>query len=220
MLDEIGELPLNAQAKLLRTLQEGIYEPLGGDGPINTDVRIIAATHRDLAEMVAEGRFREDLFFRLNVFPLVIPPLRDRGDDILLLANEFLRKLARQLGRRVHEFGPSDLAILKAYDWPGNVRELQNTVERALIISSTSKIDLAAAMALGTDGYAPAPSGDPEYVILTEVEMRNLESSNITRALKKSGCRISGAGGAASLLGMKPTTLNSRIKALRITVPV
>jgi transcriptional regulator with GAF, ATPase, and Fis domain len=220
MLDEIGELPLNVQSKLLRTLQEGIYEPLGGDGPLTTDVRIIAATHRDLAEMVAEGMFREDLYFRLNVFPIEIPPLRDRGDDILLLANEFLSKLARQLGRRVHEFGPSDLAILKDYDWPGNVRELQNTIERALIISSTSEIDLAAAMALETDGQPPMKIFDHEAAIMTEVDIRGLKRSNIIRALQTSGARVSGAGGAAALLGMKPTTLNSRIKALQIAVPV
>jgi PAS domain S-box-containing protein len=219
-LDEIGELPLNAQAKVLRTLQEGVYEPLGGDRSITTDVRIIVATHRDLPEMVAQGTFREDLYYRLNVFPLEIPPLRSRGDDIVLLANEFLKTYARELGRRAKEISPRGCDLLRTYDWPGNVRELQNTIERALIISNSPEIDLESAMSLEKGSDPPAQANDLEQAILTDQEFREFEKRNIELALISCGGRISGSGGAAARMGLKPTTLNSRIKALEIRAPV
>jgi len=216
-LDEIGELSLNAQAKLLRTLQEGIYEPLGSDRSLSVDVRIIVATHRDLSQMVDKGTFREDLWFRLNVFPLSVPPLRDRGDDVILLANAFLKGFARKLGRRVHELAPAKLECLKQHDWPGNVRELQNTIERALIVSTTRDIDLASAMALETSEPS-CDAADEEVGIMTDKEVRKMERKNIELALRSANGKISGAGGAAARLGMKPTTLDSKIRSLKIQV--
>ena len=216
-LDEIGELPLNAQAKLLRTLQEGTYEPLGGNKTLQTDVRIVAATHRNLSEMVEAGTFREDLFFRLNVFPLDLPPLRDRGNDIALLAQSFLKQFARSIGRRFQELDEEHIQQLKAYDWPGNVRELQNTIERALIVSASSQIDLQSVLPKQqADSSSDVHVSQSQNRILNVDALKAFEKRNIERALNKAAGKISGQSGAAQLLGMKPTTLNSRIKALGI----
>lgn len=217
-LDEIGELPLGAQAKLLRTLQEGTYEPLGGNKTLHTDVRIVAATHRNLTDMVKAGTFREDLFFRLNVFPIELPPLRDRGNDITLLAQSFLKSFARSIGRRFQDLDEEQVEQLKSYDWPGNVRELQNTIERALIISRSSKIDLQKVIPSETVLiHEQDKAAKPTRNILTASGLKEIEKRSIENALQKASGKISGQSGAAQLLGMKPTTLNSRIKALGIS---
>jgi formate hydrogenlyase transcriptional activator len=218
-LDEVGELPLDLQAKLLRVLQEGEFEPLGGTHTRKVDVRVIAATNRDLDTLVAGGKFREDLFYRLNVFPLRVPPLRERGDDVAVLARAFAERLARRMGRRLDPLQPDDLRRLQAYSWPGNVRELQNVIERALILSRATRLELAPAMPQGQGTPAgpppPEPSRCPEP-ILSSQELEALERTNLERALAACGGKISGENGAARRLGLAPSTLTSRLKALGI----
>jgi PAS domain S-box-containing protein len=213
-LDEIGELPLPLQAKLLRVLQEGEFEAVGSSKTQKVNVRIIAATNRELEKEVAEGRFREDLFYRLNVFPLPVPPLRERGRDILLLAEAFVQKYA---GRFLRTVRPLDLACqerLLAYPWPGNVRELQNIIERSLITCREGKIDLLPLLPLKVAEGAPTVAGEER--ILTEAELLEIEKRNILRALDKAGWKVSGENGAARLLQVPPTTLTSRIKKLNL----
>jgi transcriptional regulator with GAF, ATPase, and Fis domain len=149
-LDEVGELPLELQSKLLRVLQEGEFEPLGGVRTVKVDVRVIAATNRDLKQMAAEGKFREDLYFRLHVFPIHIPPLRERGRDIEQLAAAFAQRFGRRMGKRIGPLSAEQLQLLRAYDWPGNVRELQNVIERAILLSPGDALTLA-------PDFAPAP---------------------------------------------------------------
>jgi transcriptional regulator with GAF, ATPase, and Fis domain len=212
-LDEIGELPLELQPKLLRVLQEGEFEPLGSSRTHKVDVRVIAATNRDLPREVAAGRFREDLFYRLNVFPLRVPALRERGDDVRLLAESFARRFAHKTGKPVNlPLPPGAVRQLRSYDWPGNVRELQNAVERAVITSSGGilRFNLPTAS-------APRPASNPSLEILTAEEMRRLERVNLIRALEQTGWKVSGPDGAGALLGIPPTTLQSRMKALGIT---
>jgi PAS domain S-box-containing protein len=216
-LDEIGELPLELQAKLLRVVQEGEFEPLGGNRTLKVDVRVVAATHRDLRQRVAEGLFREDLFFRLNVFPITIPPLRQRGRDIELLAAAFTQRFARRLGKAIEPPGPDLCRLLHGYAWPGNVRELQNVIERAVILTSGHELALARAMSGIAEPSAETeahPATGPR--VLTAAEMTALESANLRRALDICGWKVSGADGAARLLGMPPSTLTSRIKSLGI----
>ncbi len=223
-LDEVGEMPLDLQAKLLRVLQEGEFEPVGGSRTVRVDVRVIAATNRDLERMASEGRFRTDLLYRLNVFPLRVPPLRERGDDVVLLAEAFTHTLARRRGVKTASLTEADRTRLRRYDWPGNVRELQNVIERALITSPDGRrLDLDRALpesasrpsGPGTSGAEPAaPPGEER--ILTAVELRDLERENLLRALRAADWKISGAGGAAERLGLKPNTLSSRMKALGI----
>jgi len=215
-LDEIGELPLELQAKLLRVLQEGEIQPLGSSETLNIDVRVVAATHRDLREMVDEGRFREDLYFRLNVFPIEVPPLRERGRDLELLAAAFTRRFGRKMGRRLAPLGERQLECLRGYGWPGNVRELQNIIERAVILSSGPELALERAMAGSTPPPDPAASPEAPCRVLTAGEMEELERANLRRALAASGGKVSGENGAARLLGIPPTTLSSRMKALGI----
>jgi len=221
-LDEVGELPLDLQAKLLRVLQEGEFEPLGSARTRQVNVRIVAATNRDLDEMVREGKFREDLFYRLNVFPLRLPPLRERGNDVALLARAFAEQFARRMGRRLDPIHPDDLRRLQAYRWPGNVRELQNVVERAIILSTGRRLNLAAAMPETTPPAVPSSAsahggpGQDEGRILSAKEMESLERANIERALTACGGKISGENGAAQRLGLAASTLTSRIKALGI----
>jgi transcriptional regulator with GAF, ATPase, and Fis domain len=213
-LDEVGEIPVSLQSKLLRVLQEGHYERVGDDRTRSVDVRIVAATNRDLAEEVRAGRFREDLYYRLNVFPVEVPPLRARPEDIALLAERFLDVANRKLERRAR-LQDADLETLRRYAWPGNVRELQNVIERAVITARDSRVRLdlpgadRAAAANRNEEAADAPS-----VILTDEGIRELEKRNLLAALARTGGRIYGEGGAAELLGLKPTTLASRIARL------
>ncbi|MBC2838621.1 sigma 54-interacting transcriptional regulator [Robiginitalea sp. SC105] len=215
-LDEIGELPLALQAKLLRVLQEGSFEPVGSSETRKVDVRIVAATHRNLKKSIEEGKFREDLFYRLNVFPIHIPPLRERGKDIELLASAFFKKFAKNRAVSKDPFSESDLARLSNYHWPGNVRELQNIVERYIIIGRNGHPDLEGML----PKKSPSQDGHAETThegILTMDEMNKLEKNNIIKALNMTHWRISGEGGAAELLGIPRTTLASKIKKFGIS---
>jgi PAS domain S-box-containing protein len=221
-LDEIGELPVDLQAKLLRVLQEGEFEPVGSSRTQKVDVRVIAATNRDLLQATADGKFREDLYYRLNVFPIKVPPLRERGDDIILLAWAFTQKFARKMGRSIDPLTDPELRRLKSYSWPGNVRELQNVIERAVITSQDGRLNLNREFPQNT----PNPETDssispttPSKNILTIREMLNLERSNLIAALESSKWQVSGENGAAKLLEMPPSTLSSRMKALGIKRP-
>ncbi len=219
-LDEVGELPPDLQAKLLRVLQEGEFEAVGGTRTERVDVRVIAATHRDLPRRVEEGRFREDLYYRLNVFPLHVPPLRDRGEDTLLLAEGFAARYAQGLGWGVPRLEDADRRRLLAYDWPGNIRELQNVIERAVITSTDgSRLNLERALPdlarSAADLQTEAVLREPD-AILSDQEVRTLERANMVRALEASGWKISGAAGAAARLGLRPNTLSSRMKSLGI----
>jgi transcriptional regulator with GAF, ATPase, and Fis domain len=213
-LDEVGEMPPELQAKLLRVLQEGEFEPLGSPRTLRVDVRVVAATNKDLAQMAREGTFRADLLYRLDVFPLHLPPLRERGEDVALLAEAFARGFAKRRGRAVAPLSPDDKARLRRYDWPGNVRELQNVIERALITSRDGRtLNLDRAL---PEASAPiAAPADPERV-LTVTELEDLERRNVERALAAAGWKISGEDGAARLLGLNPNTLASRMKRLGI----
>jgi len=215
-LDEVGELPLELQAKLLRVLQEREFEPVGGSKTIKVDVRVIAATNRDLEKSVAAGQFREDLYYRLNVFPIMAPPLRERTDDIGPLANAFLKRASEKLGRTMEPFSADAIARLNAYDWPGNVRELQNVVERSVIVAEHRRPNLE--RALPSLQTIPASSTDTDTII-TVGELEALEKRNLLAALQACKWKVAGDNGAAKLLGMKPSTLNSRISALKIKKP-
>jgi len=215
-LDELGELPLDLQAKLLRVLQEGEFEPLGSARTRKVDVRVVAATNRDLDAMVREGKFREDLFYRLNVFPLRVPPLRERDGDAPLLARAFAEGLARRMGRRLDPLNPDDCRRLEDYPWPGNVRELQNVIERAIIFSVGPRIALDRAMPASTPEAPAPPSDQVDTRIVSAKEMESFERANIQRALAICSGKIAGQNGAACRLGVPPSTLTSRMKALGI----
>jgi PAS domain S-box-containing protein len=219
-LDEVGELPRELQSKLLRVLQEGTFEPVGGSVSRKVNVRVVAATNRDLAHEVKEGRFREDLFYRLNVFPLQLPPLRNRKADIPALTAAFTRRFAQQLGRSLLPPPPEILHRLQAYSWPGNVRELQNVIERAVITAVDGQLNLDRALPeLKANAAVAREEGDASIQIRTSRELENLERDNLIRALAAAHGRVSGDGGAAALLGMNPSTLRSRMKALGVKAP-
>ncbi len=211
-LDEIGDLPFDLQAKLLRVLQEGEFEPVGSSRTRKVNVRVIAATNRNLLQDVRDGKFREDLYYRLNVFPIEVPPLRERGDDVLSLAAAFARKFAKQMGRGIEPLTENCARRLKAYDWPGNVRELQNVIERAVITARDGRLNLDRALPESATVAPPATT----TAVLTTTELRQLERQNIERALEACAWKVAGKDGAAQLLDMSPSTLNSRIKALAI----
>jgi transcriptional regulator with GAF, ATPase, and Fis domain len=221
-LDEIGEIPLELQGKLLRVLQEGQFERVGDARTRSVDVRVVAATNRRLDEEVAAGRFREDLFYRLNVFPIESVPLRERPEDIPLLAAHFLAKVSRRHGRDGLQLSRADVERLQAYHWPGNVRELENLIERALIVSTGNRlvIDVPSGVATTQSPQRqPVGPGAPAPAPTTEAERRAQERAMIAAALEASGGKVFGAGGAAERLGLKPTTLASRIKRLGIEKP-
>jgi PAS domain S-box-containing protein len=218
-LDEVGELPVDLQAKLLRVLQEGEFAPVGNSRPRKVDVRVLAATNRDLTEEVRAGRFREDLYYRLYVFPLPVPPLRERGDDVVLLAQAFADRAAKRMGRSLQPLADASLERLRAYSWPGNVRELQNVIERAVITARDGRLDLSATLPGVAEGSRAAPSAGDGDSIRTMRELEQLERNNIVRALEATGWRVAGKGGAAERLDMPPSTLSSRIKALGIVRP-
>jgi transcriptional regulator with GAF, ATPase, and Fis domain len=218
-LDEVGEIPLDLQSKLLRVLQEGEFEPVGAETARRVDVRIIAATNRDLVAESTAGRFRQDLFYRLCVFPIQVAPLRDRAEDIGPLAAHFMQSLCRKLNVPLRKITRRDVATLQRYDWPGNIRELQNVMERALIRAHGGPLNFdleepRRQFAAAAPGVSATETPPP---ILTTTELREFERQNIERALAASEGRIYGSRGAAALLGMKPTTLWSRIRALGIT---
>jgi transcriptional regulator with GAF, ATPase, and Fis domain len=216
-LDEIGEIPIEQQAKLLRVLQESEFERVGDDRTRKVDVRIVAATNRKLETEVQAGRFRQDLYYRISVFPMDIPPLRERREDILPLAEYFLREQAP--GRTV-EIGESQRRLLMTYDWPGNVRELQHVIERAVILSPGATLELEQALqprAAASLAPPPAAAARPSAVLMTDDEMRALERDNLRAALERAGWRIAGPGGAAELLGMRPSTLRDRMKAFGLS---
>lgn len=216
-LDEIGELPMELQPKLLRVLQEGEFEPVGSSHTRSVDVRVIAATNRDLRKETEAGRFREDLYYRLSVFPIHIPALRNRIADIGHLAHEFARRCAQRDGRRPPVVTGHDIERLCGYAWPGNARELANVIERAMITGDGTRLNLDRALPTGDAVAPPGPSDTrADGRILTEKEFRVLEITNIRRALNAANGRTSGLNGAATLLGIKPSTLRSRIKALGI----
>jgi transcriptional regulator with GAF, ATPase, and Fis domain len=216
-LDEIGDLPVELQPKLLRVLQEGECERVGEDITRKVDVRVIAATNQDLAEEVRARRFREDLFYRLNVFPLELPPLRERADDIPLLATHAIAEVSKRLRMQAPPLSQADAACLRRYDWPGNIRELENVIQRAVILSKGERLrlDIALANLCATATAAP----DMPDVILTDRECRARERANLMKALERSAGRIYGHGGAAELLAINPTTLASRLRALKIAPP-
>ncbi|THJ24940.1 MAG: GAF domain-containing protein [Nitrospira sp. CG24E] len=215
-LDEIGEVPLPMQAKLLRVLQEGEFERVGDTRTRRVDVRIVAATNRDLKREVEAGRFRQDLFYRLSVVPVHIPPLRERREDIPRLALHFITQSATRLNRRVPRVTQAMLDQLAAHDWPGNVRELQNVVERALILSQGGPLRIHLQPSQPRETRLLPPDTQSRARLLTREELKRQERESIVQALRSSEGRIFGARGAAELLGMKPTTLASRIKALGI----
>jgi transcriptional regulator with GAF, ATPase, and Fis domain len=217
-LDEIGELPVELQVKLLRVLQEGEFEPVGSSRTQKVDARVIAATNRDLKQATREGKFREDLYYRLNVFPIELPPLRERGGDIGLLAENFARRFAQRMGRAIESLSEDCIRRLKSYGWPGNVRELQNVIERAVITSRDGRLNLDRALP-ESGKVTPTEAVSPEETakrVRTAKELEELERANVIAALEATSWRVSGNGGAAQLLAMKPTTLSSRMKALGI----
>jgi transcriptional regulator with GAF, ATPase, and Fis domain len=218
-LDEVGEIPLALQSKLLRVLQDGQYERVGDDRTRAVDVRVIAATNRNLVREIKAGRFREDLYYRLNVFPIEVPPLRKRVEDIPLLAEQFLVRASQKLERRARLL-EHDVSALQRYSWPGNVRELQNVIERAVITAKGGRLRLHLLGAERAGTPESSVSREPQTSqVLTDEAIRDLERKNLLAALERAGGKIYGAGGAAELLGMKPTTVASRIERLGLKRP-
>jgi len=216
-LDEVGEIPLDLQSKLLRVLQEGTFERIGDERTRKVDVRVIAATNRNLEQEVKAGRFREDLYYRLSVFPITIAPLRERPGDVPLLADRFLEQACQRLGAPPLRLKSRHVESLKSYGWPGNIRELQNLVERAVIGAQSGPLEFDLPgdqhdnqQALG----ATTKPGSSPSAVLTYSELKQQERDNLLAALQETHWRISGPAGAAKLLGVRPTTLASRIKAL------
>ena len=222
-LDEVGEIPLELQSKLLRVLQEKCYERVGEDRTRQTDVRITAATNRDLKKDIGAGHFREDLYYRLNVFPLQVPPLRERKGDITLLATHFVELLVKELGCPKPRLTRAGIEALESYEWPGNIRELRNVIERAAIFARGGALEFdlpVTGASVDPTSFGPQYSDglDPEY--LTESEMRRRERENLLAILQKTGWRIKGSDGAAELLGVKATTLVARIKKMGFNRPL
>jgi PAS domain S-box-containing protein len=220
-LDEVGEIPMELQGKLLRVLQESEFERVGDDITRSVDVRVIAATNRNLERLIVDGEFREDLFYRLSVFPVDVPALRERGEDVVQLAQHFLEQTCKDFGRDVLTLTRAQTANLRAYDWPGNIRELKNVIERAVILSTGKVLRLDLSMPgleVDIDRIVDAASENEE--ILSEKDMRDFQKNNIVKALKQTNWKVSGIGGAAELLGIRPTTLADRIRTLKIKKPV
>jgi len=222
-LDEVGEIPLALQGKLLRALQEGEFERVGDEKTLRVDVRIVAATNRDLLDEVKAGRFREDLYYRLSVFPLEVPPLRERMADIAPIAQHFLQQISKQLGRNIKGITAQQLKHLQSHNWPGNIRELKNVIERAVILSTEEKLRLDLALpsmsANNHNDIGEDQTLDTELVqsgYLTADEFQKLEIENIRKALIAANGKVSGEGGAAQRLGIKPSTLSYRLNVLNI----
>jgi transcriptional regulator with GAF, ATPase, and Fis domain len=205
-LDEIGDLAPNIQVKLLRVLEEREISRLGSPTPIHVDTRIIAATHRDLEQRVADGLFRDDLYYRLNVFPIRVPPLRERVDDIPLLVWRFVEEFCRAFGKRIDRISGENMAALQQYSWPGNIRELRNIVERAMITAADRDLTIV----------VPQPSAASAR---RSVRLMDVEREHILSVLESTRWRIRGAAGAAEQLGLKPTTLETRMMKLGLNRP-
>jgi len=212
-LDEIGELPLDTQVALLRVLQEREFERVGGTQPVKIDVRVIAATNRDLEAAVENGTFRPDLYYRLNVFPIQVPPLRERQDDLLMLLEFFVDRFAQKMGKHFKNIDKRTVELFRSYPWPGNIRELQNVVERSVIVSSDGVFSVDAAW-LSKDFLRVSSLQKPEFAVADEDASRDRRI--IEDALAGSRGRVSGSNGAAARLGVPPSTLEHRIKKLRI----
>lgn len=220
-LDEVGELPLEMQPKLLRVLQEGEFEPVGSSQTRKVDIRVIAASNRNLAAEVAAGNFREDLFYRLHVFPIDVPPLRDRGMDVELLAECFLDCNCKRMGKPRLELTADCLRRLRSYHWPGNVRELENVIERAVIIARDGKLNLRDVLPLNNlQPGRQRKAVDTISAIQTKEDLRDMEKITLTRALEEANWKVSGPQGAARKLGVPPSTLSSRMKSLGIHRPI
>jgi len=212
-LDEVGELSLDTQAKLLRVLQEHEFEPVGSSATVRVDVRVIAATNRNLADAVRRGAFRADLFYRLNVFPITVPPLRDRAQDVPLLVMFFLDRFVRRLGKRIDRVSDETMARLTRYAWPGNVRELQNVIERAVILSPGPTLML-------DRDFQPAARIEPvDRVRAGSLSLEEIERRHIQSVLASTAGVIEGPKGAARILSLHPNTLRSRMQKLGIERP-
>ena len=211
-LDEIGELPLELQPKLLRVLQEGQFERLGSTRTAQVDVRVVAATNRNLVDDVVTGRFRQDLFYRLNVFPITMPALRERREDLPALLHHFSTRLARQMGKSIDQVAPGTLDALERYDWPGNIREFENVVQQAVILSCNGVLDLA---------HFTGERIRRDTAICTDKfqALVDVQRVHIQRGLESTGWRIEGASGAAKILGLCASTLRTRMKKLGIQRP-
>jgi len=202
-LDEIGEFPLELQGKLLRVLEEGIFERLGSPSPVRVDTRIIAATNRDIEREVRDGKFRRDLFYRLNVFPIVVPPLRERPEDIPLLVRSIVKEFQKRMGKEIDSIPKKTMETLQSYSWPGNIRELRNLIEHAMIVSPGKTLDVR------------LPKGAPSEADAAG-KLQDVERAHVVAVLEKTGWRIAGPGGAAEVLGLKRTTLQAKMKKLGI----
>jgi formate hydrogenlyase transcriptional activator len=209
-LDEIGEIPIETQVALLRVLQERQIERVGGSRSVPVDVRVIAATNRDLSTAISAGTFRSDLFYRLNVFPIQMPPLRQRKEDIPLLVAYFVKRFAEKMAKHISKIDTRTLQLCEAYSWPGNIRELQNIVERSVILCSGDTFSIDEAWLSIQDPAGPAPAAKMTRIL------QDQEKEIIESALAESRGKVAGAGGAAGKLGIPPSTLDSKIKQLRI----
>jgi transcriptional regulator with GAF, ATPase, and Fis domain len=208
-LGEIGELPLDLQSKLLRVLQEGEFERVGGTQTFKVNVRVIAATNRDLEQLCKTGQYRADLYYRLNVFPIQLPSLREREGDIPLLAQYFVRKFAASFGKKILRIPEQLMTTLQRYQWPGNIRELEHVIERAVILSEGPELEFV-------DWLSPS---DKKTGMAKTVTLEEMERQHIRDVLEQTNWRVSGPRGAAEVLGLKPTTLEARMKKLSIVRP-
>jgi transcriptional regulator with GAF, ATPase, and Fis domain len=210
-LDEVGELPAETQIALLRVLQEHEFERVGGTGPIRTNVRVIAATNRDLQAAIAENTFRSDLFYRLNVFPIEVPPLRERQEDIAVLVEYFIDRYARKAGKSIRGVNKKSLELLQSYPWPGNIRELQNVIERSVIVCETENFSVDGSWL----SRQPRATGPKSQLDLSRKPVAQ-EKEIIEAALRESEGRVAGPSGAAAKLGIPGSTLESKIRSLKI----
>ncbi|MDH3553187.1 MAG: sigma-54 dependent transcriptional regulator, partial [Gammaproteobacteria bacterium] len=220
-LDEVGEIPLELQGKLLRVLQESEFERVGDDVTRSVNVRVIAATNRNLEQLIVDGQFREDLFYRLSVFPVDVPPLRERDEDIMQLAQHFLELACNDFGRPVMTLTRAQANKLREYEWPGNIRELKNVIERAVILSpgNVLRLDLSMPDVDGAPESVLTQGSEDHARVLTETEMREYQKQNLVAALDQTNWRVSGPDGAAELLGVRPTTLADRIRSFGLKKP-